>query len=1245
MRELIDILNLDTKTLEDFALCGPDKGLFLKKLVPNTEIHNFFSILTALKQDGDKISQKWIDWMQKDENNGFKLLYQFIKLENPDLSEQEFSDILKEINEKYLGFNPDNYTKPYITAADNLEDETNKEKLEDKHQITTEDENQLDLNKYLDYYFINRKEKKLTLDEKSFEDSVIYQVNLEKLFQEDHLVFQNFLTQYPTFAGLKGIVPLLVKLYEKRSTMNDDARSCFPLDYYTHLTLQQMEALGKVIPQLKSESYYIEALMHKKFSDMTKFDNEESAQIRYQKWLEIYNWSEQFELDVRELRAQLRAKILEVGIECQIYNNELFKTLLDNFPARTQTKSKLKVNETKEAFDIRFPTIPHDKFESLKFLKNKINLNKIIDEYVKVVIQHKEDIDNWCHQLDKEYMIRIYYFESLKKGKTFDNYPSCISDKEQTTLNQKKELSLMKHNKRYFSVDEDVKLYLKIKNISFLKINVYEINTYNYCKQEKKNFSDDIDLEGQVPNKTLDRKFEGVLPIISKKEEFVFDDLARRGIFIIEFLGNGLRTRAVVHKGSLNLLTKQVNNAVSLTIISEDKELCMAKGKTGIFFEGKEFLVDSKGKILMPFTAAGMSVNNKIVVFHEDFAQVCDLTINHENYRFSCVFLYNNENIRPGEMCNIIFQPKLYLNNKIATLKKIKEPTLQVIITNDNEVATSKNFDNLALSYNEDFPMKFQVPLKTKSIKFQFTGKIFKQEEGFEQISQSQLITIDKLSYPDVEGAQRYYSQYLNYKTSIKFNKKGYVLQFIGKNGDPIPGRQAKLYLVPNFYDDADCESKLSRYFSKTIISDEFGEVYLGQLELVKQLILHALVDHEDYTSEQISYKWTIDRNEFNTHVPLHYEVCEGDNIVLPSHNYSATSENFILYQETDSSQTIYELDLTCQDQSSLKIQADQLVCNIPKKGYYVLIYRKSPFTRIEIIVHEGQRWKHNESYLVKENLMIKLVDELQYQTIDKFVLNPKTLSFRICSWNNDTVKAHIFFQNFVNNKIDQKILAPARSQCPEFPNDYINFHLKGNLYCNEATLSDEIKYVYDRRLNESRIGNRLEKPSALAKRHWVGYAEEDSESLSGCEEYEEQIDMNKPHMLMFAANHDNKMPECRMKKKAKLGKGSNESYYDRLGELAGVISGFDIEQGDLFIGASGIVVENLKPDDNGIVSLDLDKLEFGLNNYGSLEIMISDCNSFIRERINVNSYLSQQESSSPRNTGENDSESNLYFL
>ena len=91
---------------------------------------------------------------------------------------------------------------------------------------------------------------------------------------------------------------------------------------------------------------------------------------------------------------------------------------------------------------------------------------------------------------------------------------------------------------------------------------VFEFNTLTYYRKTLKPFDTSIDLDGVESSLST----EYLYPIethpsnLLHEEVFRFDKLAGKvGLFIIEFLGNGVSSRAVVKKGSLSLIHRSTS--------------------------------------------------------------------------------------------------------------------------------------------------------------------------------------------------------------------------------------------------------------------------------------------------------------------------------------------------------------------------------------------------------------------------------------------------------------------------------------------------------------------------------------------------------------------------------------------------------------------------------------------------------------------------------------------------------------
>ena len=129
--------------------------------------------------------------------------------------------------------------------------------------------------------------------------------------------------------------------------------------------------------------------------------------------------------------------------------------------------------------------------------------------------------------------------------------------------------------------------------------------------------------------------------ILAKK--FTFEELRGKvGLFIIEMQGNGKMSRAVVKKGSLSLIHKSTPAGHLAYIIDADRKICKSE-RTGVWIKKKFYQcdLDKNGSIFIPY---GQTVENtKIIMIHEDFAQLGEFTRKSEEYSFESFYHLNTE--------------------------------------------------------------------------------------------------------------------------------------------------------------------------------------------------------------------------------------------------------------------------------------------------------------------------------------------------------------------------------------------------------------------------------------------------------------------------------------------------------------------------------------------------------------------------------------------------------------------------
>ncbi len=121
-----------------------------------------------------------------------------------------------------------------------------------------------------------------------------------------------------------------------------------------------------------------------------------------------------------------------------------------------------------------------------------------------------------------------------------------------------------------------MKLKLELKNVQTLYIKIFEFNTETYYKKTLRHFESSINLDGLVASdeKVIDT-FKDRPSTKKYLETFDFPELSHKvGLFIIEFIGNGVSARVVIKKGSLTMIHKATIGGHAAYILDENKNIC-----------------------------------------------------------------------------------------------------------------------------------------------------------------------------------------------------------------------------------------------------------------------------------------------------------------------------------------------------------------------------------------------------------------------------------------------------------------------------------------------------------------------------------------------------------------------------------------------------------------------------------------------------------------------------------------------
>ena len=109
---------------------------------------------------------------------------------------------------------------------------------------------------------------------------------------------------------------------------------------------------------------------------------------------------------------------------------------------------------------------------------------------------------------------------------------------------------------------------LFVKNVPSLMVKVFEINTTNFYRTQKREVDTGVNLDGLVANAEKVYTYNEA-PFRRVSRKFDFPQLTKPGLYVVDFIGGGKSSRALIRKGRLRSIAGMSTAGQKLTIIDE----------------------------------------------------------------------------------------------------------------------------------------------------------------------------------------------------------------------------------------------------------------------------------------------------------------------------------------------------------------------------------------------------------------------------------------------------------------------------------------------------------------------------------------------------------------------------------------------------------------------------------------------------------------------------------------------------
>ena len=296
----------------------------------------------------------------------------------------------------------------------------------------------------------------------------------------------------------------------------------------------------------------------------------------------------------------------------------------------------------------------------------------LVRDYLLHLLKDEPDWEPWAAWLRDTWLKPIFAEAKIVNGiGSPEEWASLLSPTEFQALKERVDVDFSPANPAFLAPGEAVNLDLYLKNTPKLIVKIYEINTLSFFLTNRRQLNTDLALDGLVANREVTHDFSadeaGHSPFRRTLHTFKFPELkGQRGAWVIEFIGGGKSSRALVRKGQWSLLQHTGAAGDMITVLDETRQPVK---DAVVWLEGRKFTPDEKtGYIIVPLTK---QPGTKSIVLSDaagNFATLANFEHHAEHYQLDAQIHVEREQLLAGRDATIAVRAALLLSDAQVSL-------------------------------------------------------------------------------------------------------------------------------------------------------------------------------------------------------------------------------------------------------------------------------------------------------------------------------------------------------------------------------------------------------------------------------------------------------------------------------------------------------------------------------------------------------------------------------------------------
>jgi hypothetical protein len=823
-------------------------------------------------------------------------------------------------------------------------------------------------------------------------------------------------------------LPNLVDLVQA-DLKHKDSSGFGSMTIHAQMTQDQLRELGKRESWLLKEDAFINAsLLKLQPGPDTEWENDPGEKEAYLN--RLWDFVENLAPAFNRLKAHVLYHRLDHDRSRGVYDRERFLDYL-NLPREVSYANPKWMEKCRKNAELRDSIFSlGESSEGIPSLPPVQDDEPLVADYVEHFFADARDLKPFDDFIvDSWLKIRFAETKILGGQGDMEKWYSLLNDPARyQALKDRVQLSFPPHNRSVYRAEEAVSLDLDVKNVETLVVKVFEINTLNYYTARGQELDTSIDLDGLVAAEEKTYKYKEP-PLRRVRRTFEFDSLKRPGIFVIEFIGGGISSRALIRKGRLRFIERVGAAGHVFTVLDEDSHPLK---NASIWLGGREYPADKDGSIAIPFS--DRPGRETILLRHDDLTSLEAFDHRAETYQFTAGLFVDREALIRRNEAQLLIRPSLRIHDASASLKLIEDAALLVRSTDRHGVESTMEIRGLELHEDRETTVPFQVPEDLASITFTVKGRVEHLAQGKKiDVADERTFTLNGIDVTE--------------KTEdlhLSRTERGFVLCVLGKSGEVRPDTPVNLALAHNHF---------TFEMNYTLQTDAKGRIELGPLDEITGI--RASIP------SGVTESWVPPRPDC-LH-PALLQAQAGESLRVPFMADSVQRGSVALLERIGDS---YRKDHF----ESLRAKDGFLVLEKLPAGDYEL-FIKGPGTVIEVRIAAGER---TNGWVVSRKRML---EESNPQPIQISRIKAGKDDLKITVENAmPTTRIHVIGTRYL----------PGHSAFHELgreglPSPWALFiSTARSAYVSGRDLGDEYRYILERKQSVKFAGNSLTRPGLL---------------------------------------------------------------------------------------------------------------------------------------------------------------------